>query len=288
MKIRSLAKINLGLEVVRKRPDGYHDIRTLFQSVDFGDILEFKPFAGGDIRLRGSDTAIPWDESNLIFRAALLLKQEFGIASGVDIQVQKSIPAGRGLGGGSSNAAMTLYALNEVWALGLSREELMARGRLLGADVPYFLTGGLCLGTGRGDSLELLEDLNPLDCVLGWPTFPVATASVYACVQPPLTSPEKDSKIMRFLGRRDIRGLENSLEKTVFRLHPQLQEYKSLFRSPEPELFLVSGTGSAVFGLFREHDKARALLAKLKQRGASLLVETLPRKRYWDVVRGGV
>lgn len=288
MKIKSPAKINLGLEVISKRPDGYHDIRTIFQSVDFGDILEFKPLAGGEIRLRGSDAAISWDESNLVFQAALLLKKEFGIVSGVDIQVRKSVPAGRGLGGGSGNAALTLYALNELWTLGLSLEQLMTRGRLLGADVPYFLRGGLCLGTGRGDILEPLEDLDSLDCVLGWPAFPVATASVYERLRPPLTSPEKDSKIMRFLSRRDIRGLENSLEKTVFRLHPQLREYKSLFRSPEPELFLVSGTGSAVFGLFRDHDKARALLAKLKQRGASVLVQTLPRKRYWDVIRAGV
>lgn len=288
MKIRSPAKINLGLEVVRKRPDGYHDIRTLFQSVDFWDILEFKLLAGGEIRLRGSGAAVPWDERNLVFQAALLLKKEFGVVSGVSIQVQKSVPPGRGLGGGSSNAAMTLYALNELWSLGLSREQLMERGRLLGADIPYFLRGGLCLGTGRGDSLEPLEDLGSFDCVLSWPSFPVATASVYESLRPPLTSPEKDSKIMRFLSRRDVRGLENSLEKTVFRLHPQLRTYKSLFRSLEPELFLVSGTGSAVFGLFREHDKARALLAKLKQRGESVLVETLPRERYWDAVRAGV
>lgn len=164
MIVRAFAKINLGLEIVGKRPDGYHDIRTLFQTVSLGDEIELEAAAGG-LELTGDDPGISWDRTNLVHRAAGLLRERTGSAEGVRIAVRKMIPAGRGLGGGSSDAAATLLALNRMWGLGLGPEEMAPLARKLGADVPFFLEGGLCLGEGIGDRLTPLPDLSPLACL---------------------------------------------------------------------------------------------------------------------------
>lgn len=288
MRIRSFAKINLGIEVLRKRDDGYHEIRTLFQTINFFDVLEFIPSRSGKILLHGDDHSIPWNEDNLIYKAAASLREEGGISEGIEIHTSKNIPPGKGLGGGSSNAAMTLHALNKIWALNLQKAELMELGRSLGADIPYFLEGGLCLGTGAGDVISPLEDLPSMFCLLGLPALSIPTSDIYKQVRLFLTSRDKDSKIIRFLNSRDFRFLENKLEEPVFRLYPQIKETKSLFQSLRPELSLVSGTGAAVFGLFSDRKKAEEGLEELKLELPTLLVETLPRLDYWDRVNAGV
>ena len=286
MKCRSLAKINLGIEVLRKREDGYHEIRTLFQSIDFGDVLEFRPLAGRDIRLSGTDPSIPWDDTNLVYRAARLLQQDFPEAGGVEILVTKNVPAGKGLGGGSSNAAMTIFALDRLWELGLPPSRLQDYGRRLGADVPYFLEGGLCLGEGRGDSITPLPDLPVHYCVLALPSFPILTSDIYGRMR--LTSPAEDSKMNRFLARREFGLLENNLEETVFSLYPRLKTLKSSFLQAGAVLSLVSGTGSAVFGLFEDREKAARSLSETGRTEEALLVETLSRERYWIRATAGV
>jgi 4-diphosphocytidyl-2-C-methyl-D-erythritol kinase len=289
MKIKSLAKINLGLEVLGKRADGYHEIRTLFQAIDFSDVLEFELRAAGQIKLSGDASSIPWDERNLVFLAAQLLKQTYSVRQGVSIRVAKSIPVGRGLGGGSSNAAMTLFALNKLWDLGLSRRQLHEAAATLGADVPYFLEGGLCLGEGRGDVIRTVPDLPRLYCVLALPDQAVSTAEVYTRMR--LTSPGKDSKINQFLTRGELElleRLENRLEETVFSLYPRLKEYKDFFFEREAILSLMSGSGSAVFGLYRDREKAELALAELSSQAEALLVETLSRERYWKKATAGV
>jgi len=286
MKFRSFAKINLGIEVLGKREDGYHEIRTLFQSIEFGDILEFRPLADREIRLSGTDASIPWDDRNLIHRAARLLQQDFPKAGGVEVLVTKNVPAGKGLGGGSSNAAMTLSALNGLWELGLEQTRLQEYGRRLGADVPYFLAGGLCLGEGRGDVITSLPDLPVYCCVLVLPSFPILTSDIYGRLS--LTSPSEDSKMNRFLARREFGLLENKLEETVFSLYPRLKAIKSSFLDKEAVLSLVSGTGSAVFGLFEDREKAARALTELGRTEEALLVETLSRERYWKRATAGV
>jgi 4-diphosphocytidyl-2-C-methyl-D-erythritol kinase len=286
VKIRSFAKINLGIEVLDRRSDGFHEIKTLFQTIDLSDNLEFHLFAGRDIRLSGSDPTIPWDERNLVFRAARMLQQAFPKAAGIEIRVAKNIPAGKGLGGGSGNAALALLALNELWKLDLDRPGLQAFARRLGADVPYFLEGGLCLGEGRGDELSALDDLPVLHCVLALPSFSISTSDIYGRLR--LTSPDKDSKINRFLARREFGLLENRLEETVFSLYPRLKAIKDFFLQEEAVLSLVSGTGSAVFGLFEEREKAARTLAALGRTVQALLVETLSRERYWERATAGV
>lgn len=286
MKVRSFAKINLGIEVLAKRADGYHEIRTLFQTIDLSDALEFRLLTGREVRLNGNDPNIPWDESNLVYRAARLLQLSFPNAGGMEILVTKNIPAGRGLGGGSGNAALTLFALNELWELGLDRNQLQTFARRLGADVPYFLEGGLCLGEGRGDVLSPLGDLSPFYCVLVIPSFPISTVDIYTRLR--LTSSDKDSKINRFFARREFGLLENRLEATIFSLYPRLKAIKSSFLQQEAVLSLVSGTGSAVFGLFEGQEKAGRALAAMERSEQALLVETLSRERYWKRATAGV
>jgi 4-diphosphocytidyl-2-C-methyl-D-erythritol kinase len=286
LTVRSCAKINLGIEVLGRRPDHYHEIRTLFQSVDFSDLLEFRTVPAAGIALSGNNPAIPWDETNLVFRAAALLRESHPQAGGVEIRVVKNVPPGTGLGGGSSNAALTIYALNQLWGLGLGRSDLHHYASRLGADVPFFLEGGLCLGEGRGDVLTALPDLPRLYCVLVLPSFPVWTADIYARL--PLTSPRKESKMSQFLARREFGRLENQLENTILSLYPRLQAIKGFFLEKDAVLSLVSGSGSAVFGLFKERAAAAEAVADWRGTEKALLVETLSRERYWKRVTAGV
>ena len=291
MRIRSYAKINLGLEVLGKRPDGYHDIKTLFQWIDLHDTLAFELLETPEIRLSGDDPSVPWDETNLVHRAARLLQERSGTRLGAEIRVEKRIPAGRGLAGGSGDAAMTLHALDRLWDCRTSRQDLRALGATLGSDVAYFLEGGLCLGEGRGERLTPLPDLPNLSLVLALPDFPVPTAQIYANLgSASLTSDPKDSKISGFLEAGDFGFLENRLEETIFSFYPQLKEYKSLFREHGAELSLVTGSGSAVYGLFRDRGAAGRCLAEIRACGAAVeAVEavTLTREQGWNALDAG-
>jgi 4-diphosphocytidyl-2-C-methyl-D-erythritol kinase len=231
MKIKSFAKINLGLEVRGKREDNYHEVSTLLQTINFFDVLEFRPTEQKEILLKGDDKTIPWDKDNLIFRAAFLLKEKFHVSKGTEIHVTKNIPPGKGLGGGSSNAAVTLHVLNKSWELGLGKKELMNLGKQLGADVPFFLEGGLCLGSGRGDDIIPLSDVDTLFCLLVLPSFSIQTAHIYSHFPLSLTSQNKDSKIIKFLDDKEFGLLENRLEETVFRFYPQ-QSHKEIAQGP--------------------------------------------------------
>ena len=288
MKLYSFAKINLGLEVLGKRADDYHEVRTLLQTIDLYDVLEFHPNPDDTICLTGDDPNIPWDERNLIQKAAELLRDNHDVSKGIKVRVHKRIPSGKGLGGGSSNAAITLLALDRLWELNLGKHTLMEWDKKLGADVPYFLEGGLCLGSGRGDEIEVIDDLPVCYCVLVLPETTILTESVYSQFHPTLTSNTKDSKIIRFLESRGLSLLENSLEETVFRRYPEIKTIKSLFKRSEPELSLMSGSGSAVFGLYMEKKRAKEAFRELSQRHQSLLVETLPRKSYRSRLFAGV
>jgi len=288
MTVKSFAKINLGLEIVGQRPDGYHDIRTLFQSISLADELFFDAAPAGAILLDGDDPTVAWDETNLVHRAARLLQEKTGTDQGARIQVKKAVPAGRGLGGGSSNAAVTLLALNRMWGLRLDAAGLAPMARRLGADVPFFLQGGLCLGEDIGDRLTRLPDLAPLPCLLVFPPFPISTASIYAGVGPTLTSAGKVGKIMRFLESGDLGLLENDLEHVIFRAYPELEGWKRYFRERGAILSQVSGSGSAVYGLFADAESALEARRRLPGTPAARLAVTLPREGYWAQLGAGV
>jgi len=287
MTVKSFAKINLGLEVVGERPDGYHDIRTLFQTVSLADELEIEPAPAGVIRVDGDDPAVAWDETNLVHRAARLLLEARGAGAGARITVRKSVPAGKGLGGGSSNAAAALLALNRFWRTALGADELAGLAVRLGADVPFFLHGGLCLGEGVGERLTRLPDLAPLPCLFVFPPFPIRTAAIYAGLGPTLTSEGKISKIMRFLESGDFGLLENDLERVIFRAHPELERWKTFFRERGALVAQVSGSGSAVYGLFADAESAREAQRRLPGTTDARLAATLPREGYWAEIGAG-
>lgn len=288
MRVKSFAKINLGIEILGKRADGYHEIRTLLQTLDLYDLLEFHPLPHDAIVLEGDEESIPWDESNLIYRAAVLLKERFALKRGIKILARKKIPSGSGLGGGSSNAASTLWALNQIWGIGSGKRTLMELGALLGADVPFFLEGGLCMGQGKGDRIIPLEDLSSLFCVLVLPPLHIPTASVYERFPLSLTSESKESKIIRFLKRRELGFLENDLEKAVFSLHPQIKGIKNLIQEQGSELSMISGSGSAVFGLFSERWRAEKAQEAIAKDHVVALTKTIPRADFWKEWRTGV
>jgi 4-diphosphocytidyl-2-C-methyl-D-erythritol kinase len=168
-----------------------------------------------------------------------------------------------------------------MWGIGLKKDTLKDLGALLGADIPYFFEGGLCLGQGKGDILFPQEDLESCLCVLVLPFLSVSTAAVYEKFRSSLTSQVKDSKIIKFLDSRDLGFLENDLEEIAFRTYPQIKAIKSLFQEQGSALTLMSGSGSAVFGLFHQRNKAMNALRRLSNEHMAVLTITLSRSKYW-------
>ncbi|OPY10956.1 MAG: 4-diphosphocytidyl-2-C-methyl-D-erythritol kinase [Syntrophus sp. PtaB.Bin001] len=257
LKKLSPAKVNLYLRVLRKREDNYHDLATLMQKISLYDELEFSP-SGRDITLRCPGTTLPENEGNIVFRAAKKILSLAGCSSGVNITIHKKIPLAAGLGGGSSNAAVTLLALNELFRLNFRAEDLMKIGATLGADVPFFLFHGPAWAFGIGDRLEAALDIPSFWFVLVNPGFEVSTKTVYESLNLGLTKEIIHYSIPRFRAREDlIAGLYNDLENVTFKMHPSLQLIKDSLILNGATGALMSGSGPTVFGIFDTEDKAK-------------------------------
>ncbi|MBN2135467.1 MAG: 4-(cytidine 5'-diphospho)-2-C-methyl-D-erythritol kinase [Acidobacteria bacterium] len=249
LKYRSYAKINLDLKILRKRDDGYHDISTIFQTISLYDELFFKE--SDQIIINCSNTGIPTDERNLIYKAIKLLEDESGITIGAEIELNKNIPHGGGLGGGSSNAAVTLLAINEMYSLGYSHEELTRFGALLGSDVPFFFVGGTAHGTGKGEILTPMEDIEDVQILLALPGLQISTAKAYKKVSELLTSKDRANNITTFKeGKRTLRSLTNDFEKILFPEYPLLEDITNRLQILGAVKAGVTGSGSTLFGLF--------------------------------------
>jgi len=256
LKRLSPAKVNLVLRVLRKREDNYHDLATLMQKVSLYDELEFFPADRG-ISLRCPDSPLPENENNIVFRAASKLFSLAGCSPGVTITIRKRIPLAAGLGGGSSNAAMTLLALNDLFRFNFSTDELMKLGATLGADVPFFLFRGPAWAFGIGDRLEAAQDIPPFWFVLVNPGFEVSTKAIYENLNLGLTNETIHYSIPRFLAGKDVaEGLQNDLERVTLEMHPSLQEIKDLLILNGAAGALMSGSGPTLFGIFDTQDKA--------------------------------
>lgn len=268
----SFAKINLGLEVLGIREDGYHELRTVFQSVALFDLITLAPGRPG-VALRCAHPLVPKDESNLAVRAALELHRWAGIAPALRIDMEKRIPVGGGLGGGSSNAATVLLALDRLLGLGLGPAGLHPLARKLGADVPYFLVGGTALGLARGDEVYPLAIQVRAHVVLVDAGIPVSTAAVFRRVDARLTPRENSNSIFRFVSR-DLKGadafrlLVNDLEEAALEEAPALAEraaqIRGLLAEDSPGLVALSGSGSTYFGVFEDGRKAQRAAARLR------------------------
>jgi len=264
LTLPSFAKINWTLEVLGKRPDGYHELRTLLQTISVADELTFERAERG-IVIDCDHPEVPCDETNLVHRAAKLLGEFTGADKGVRVRINKRLPVAAGLGGGSSNAAVTLLALQKLWNVQVAPPDLFNLGAKLGADVPFFLIGGTCLGVGRGDEIYPLADINEEFLLLVNAGIAVQTRDVYADLPPELTKPGGVIKmplsfeaayaaITRPCGHVP---LINDLEKSVLARHPSLVEIKRWLKQAGARGVLMSGSGSTIFAIF-DSDKARS------------------------------
>ena len=290
--IRAPAKVNLGLEVRGKRGDGYHEIRTLFSAVSLTDrlLLRRRP-RGIHLLCRGFPDI---GRENLAWRAAELFFRESGLTGGVEITLEKRIPVGGGLGGGSSDAAAVLLGASRLYGVRPSEGDLARWAASLGSDVPFFLAGGTALGTGRGEHVEMLEGKPPTaGLVIYAPGFESSTAAVYDSFRTGrLTAKNNNLTILLQCWRKgDLaalgKALFNDLESTVFRRHPELEEARMRLLAAGALGAAVSGSGACLFGLFPGRHQARRAARVLSRQapGRCFTAEFLPPRRRWGVVK---
>jgi len=249
------AKVNLHLKIIRKREDGYHDLATLMQRISLFDEMTFCPRERGII-IRCPGNPLLENDQNIAYRAAELLISETAWPHGLEITLTKHIPLAAGLGGGSSNAAATLLALNEIMNMPLSKTDLMRLGAKLGADVPFFIYERTAWAFGIGDRLEELPDPPPLFFLLINPGFELSTKTVYENLNFALTKAPIHYSIPRFLNVRDvIEGLHNDLEKVSIGMCPVIGKLKNLLLGHGALGALMSGSGPTVFGIFRTEEE---------------------------------
>lgn len=248
------AKLNLFLNVLDRREDGYHNLQTVFQFIDFADQLHFSLNDSGKITLDTPELSIP-HEDNLIYRAAKLLQNKTNTLLGAHIKLDKNLPMGGGIGGGSSNAATTLVALNQLWQTGLSKQELIKLGSQLGADVPIFIHGEAAYATGTGDVFTNIELNEPWYVVL-IPPVSVSTHEIFS--HPQLTRNNQPITISDFLSH----GGSNSLEKLVKSLYPEVGH--ALDWLNQFGFARMSGSGSAVFSSFAEKIQAEKIVSQVQ------------------------
>lgn len=268
---KAYAKINLGLDVVRRLENGYHEVRMIMQTVGIYDVLTFKAAQSG-IRITTDSAELPVGEDNLIYRAARLLMEEGNVSMGVDIHLEKHIPIAAGMAGGSSDAAATLLGLNELFSLGMPEERLRQLGVRIGADVPYCIMGGTALAEGIG---ELLTPLPPApQCVLliAKPDIQVSTKYVYEHLDAGNTWQHPDIDGMRCaIESGDLSGvsarLGNVLETVTIEAHPVIDRIKREMISGSARGSLMSGSGPTVFGIYDSREQARAVRDNLERQG---------------------
>lgn len=263
--LRAPCKINLRLEVLGACPDGYHEVRTVVQAVDLCDELAFRPVPGGRVAVTCDHPDVPEGEGNLIIRAARLMRERWGGGDGLEIRLTKRVPVGGGLGGGSSDAAVTLLALNELWGVGASTADLSGLAAELGSDVPFFLWGGTALCEGRGERVTPMREAGPGHYVLVMPCVKVATSEVYAVLKNDLTNRmlarNNDVSPVRGDGVEVVaRALRNDLQGAALALHGRLREIwqklEEVSESCKADGMLLSGSGSSFFMVFDGRERA--------------------------------
>jgi 4-diphosphocytidyl-2-C-methyl-D-erythritol kinase len=260
ISVKAFAKINLDLQVIGIRPDGYHELRTTFQSIALSDTLTFRK-TRGPFRIECDDPAFPVDRTNLIWKAAervLRLARRRDVPSGVTVHVEKNIPMQSGLGGGSSNAAATLRALCALWRVRAGEAELHHAAARLGADVPYFLEGGTTLGFHRGDLLFPLDDIEPAWVVIVVPEFGVSTKEAFGWWDAANRGRGGQGRRGGQDGKSSRRRSPNDLEAAVAKRHPIVGKLVRALTKEGAFHASLSGSGSAVFGMFRRRSDAQS------------------------------
>jgi 4-diphosphocytidyl-2-C-methyl-D-erythritol kinase len=262
----AFAKINLGLHVLRKRSDGFHDIETVMIAVEWHDVIRVEPSERP--RFTSSDHSLSGDD-NLCVRAAELLSSKMGIGAAAAIRLEKHLPFGAGLGGGSADAAVTLVLLNQLWDARLSKHELRSLAAQLGSDVPFFIDAAPALAIGRGEILEPLSGyVFPFDLVIALPNERVSTAEAYSLVSPNDSNrPDIRKVVLSNDLERWSRELVNDFEEPILEKHPSIGAIKDAMLDAGAGYAAMSGSGSAVFGIFEDITTGRAAADAFREQG---------------------
>jgi 4-diphosphocytidyl-2-C-methyl-D-erythritol kinase len=270
LTLPAFAKVNLGLRVLGRRADGYHELDTIFQTVSLHDTLKIDTTNDSKIVFSCDDRSLPTDEHNLVVRAARTLQRRSASNPGARIRLEKRIPTHAGLGGGSADAAVTLWGLNSVWKLRLANDELVEIAARLGADVPFFLVGGTARGTGIGDRIETLPDAPERFLLIIKPNANMGTADAYKALgKAALTSTNpktilSSSEAKEVFDTSSSVSLQNDFEAVTFHLAPEIARAKAALLKAGARGALLAGSGSAVFGIFDRQDAQRRAIQAIE------------------------
>lgn len=279
--LKAYGKVNLGLDVIGKRPNGYHDVRMIMQTVQLFDRLMMEKIKEDKIELTTNLSYVPCNEQNLVYKAIDLMKKEFQIKEGVRVHLEKHIPVSAGMAGGSTDCASALYGMNRMFSLGLSIKQLMELGVRLGADVPYCILRGTALSEGIGEVLTRLPAMPDCYFLIAKPSISVSTKFVYENLKiDEITKHPDIDGMIKALKEKDLEGvanrLENVLETVTIKYHPIIAQIKQFMLDSGAMSALMSGSGPTIFGIYNNLETAKnALFALRRQRLAkqSYLVE---------------
>jgi 4-diphosphocytidyl-2-C-methyl-D-erythritol kinase len=299
LSIPSFAKINWSLQILGKRPDGFHEIRTVLQTISLHDDLHFKVSEDDVIALSCNDSNIPTDIENLVVRAASTLKDRFSVDRGVQIRLEKRIPIQAGLGGASSNAAVSLLALAHIWNVDATAPELLEIATSLGADVPFFLGGGCALATGIGATISPLPDSEVQHLVVITPKASVSTVKAYAAFSStalttmnadPILSSLHEEAISRHFVPWFLHGdLINDFESVIFDIEPEIRRTKETVLQAGALGALLAGSGSSVFGIFADYETQQRAVNEIKKEAGWRIFPcvTVSRNEYFRAIASG-
>ena len=276
MRLKALAKINLGLDVLRRKEDGYHEVKMIMQTINLHDQIHMKKIEEDEIRVRTNLYYLPTNENNLVYKAAKMLKDEFNLPGGISINLKKVIPVAAGMAGGSSDAAAVLFGMNKMYGLKLSMQELKDRGVKLGADVPYCIMRGTALAEGIGEKLTKLPAMPKCHILIAKPPINVSTKFVYENLHANDLKPEDHPPVDAQLEALKEGNLEklvanmgNVLERVTVPEYPVINEIKQLMVDNCAMGAMMSGSGPTVFGIFTSYAKAKEAYEKIEQSGLS-------------------
>ena len=270
MRLRALAKINLGLDIIGKRDDGYHEVRMIMQTIQMYDVLEIQKKDTPGITLTTNLPYIPTDEGNLVYKAAKLLMDEFHVEEGLSINLEKSIPVAAGMAGGSSDAAAAFVGVNKIFNLGLSEQELMERAVNVGADVPYCIMRGTALAEGIGEKLTRLPGVPHMYVLIGKPAVNVSTKIAYGNLNLPAIKEHPDiDGMVEDIKNGDLYSMipkmGKVLELGIIGKYPVIQKIKDTMEANGALKAMMSGSGPTVFGIFDDKEKMQKAAAVLRR-----------------------
>jgi len=263
LSLQCYAKINLFLEVLKKRPDGFHEIFTLYQALECGDTLEAEP--ASEILLRGAETVTKNSRDNLIYKAAKIMQKQYSPGKGIHFNLKKVLPTGAGLGGGSSDCAAAIHLCSRIWELNLSSKEMLETASLLGSDVPFFLFQRTAFGLGTGAQIKTAPPPKPFHVLIATPAVSINTKIAYSLLASSKTVPEHSQKKYHE-GRLDseyYRGITNDFEPVLCKEHPEIKEMKDEIEAFSPVKAMLSGSGSSLFALFENLAMAEKCAKKI-------------------------